>query len=219
MTWKTLSSTAALAAAGVAALLLGPSAGAAAAGSLAVDAEESWFVAVTDRAGLLGFMGHRHAVLATEWTAELAYDREDPSASSIEVTVPTAALVIDTDAALALAGLEGGPDAETVEELQGKMLGPENLAAEAHPRISFASTAVERTGRGRLRVTGDLTIRGVTERVRVPVRVESAGGGAVRFSGSLTVKQTAFGIEPESVAGVVKVADPVEIRFEVVARP
>lgn len=191
----------------------------AAAQSFEVDRGESWFLAVTDREGLLGFLGHRHAVLATEWTAELSYDREDPSASSIEVTVPTGALVIDTEAAIELAGLDGGPDAETVEKLQGKMLGPENLAADAHPRISFASTAVERTGANRLRVTGELTIRGVTEVVEVPVRVEGVGDGAVRYSGQLTVKQSAFGIEPESVAGVVKVADPVEIRFSVLARP
>lgn len=183
---------------------------------LSVDREASWFVAVTDRAGMLGFLGHRHAVLAIEWTAELRYEPRDPAAASVRITVPTAAVRIDTERGREVAGLDRGPDAETVDELQAKVLGPENLAADEHPELRFVSTRVERTGLRTLRVTGELTIRGVTRTVTLPVEVETLRGGRVRFEGALTIEQTAYGIEPESVAGVVNVADPVEIRFRLV---
>lgn len=183
---------------------------------LPIDREASWFVAVTERAGILGFLGHRHAVLATEWTAELRYDGQDPSAASVRVALPTAAVRIDTERARDLAGLDRGPDAETVEDLQAKVLGPENLAADRHPELRFVSTGVERTGLRELTVAGELTIRGETRAVTVPVEVEALRDGRVRFTGTFTIEQTAFGIEPESVAGVVNVADPVEVRFRLV---
>ena len=37
--------------------------------------------------------------------------------------------------------------------------------------------------------------------------------------GTLTVRQSDFGTKPESIAGVVKVSDPVDIRFKLVALP
>lgn len=191
--------------------------GASASAELPVDREASWFVAVTERAGMLGFLGHRHALLATEWTAELRYDGHDPSAASVRVVVPTAAVRIDTERGRELAGLDRGPDAETVGELQAKVLGPENLAADEHPELRFVSTRVERTGLRTLRVAGELTIRGETRSVTVPVKVETLRDGRTRFTGTLTIEQTAFGIEPESVAGVVNVADAVEVRFRLVA--
>jgi polyisoprenoid-binding protein YceI len=86
--------------------------------------------------------------------------------------------------------------------------------AVGHPQLRLAVTKVERRSASELRVTGRLTIRGETRPVRFPVKVERSGSGAV-FSGAFTVKHTDFGIEPESIAGVVKVADPVEIRFRV----
>lgn len=180
----------------------------------AVDPEGSWVVAVTEKAGALGFLGHRHAVLVTDWTADVDWRPEEPAASAATVTVPTASLRIDTARGRELAGLDAGPDEDDVAELQEKILGPENLAADDHPELRLEIDEVEPRGDG-LRVAGRLTVRGRTVPVEFPVEMEEAGGGAVRFSGSLTVKQTAFGIEPESVAGVVKVADPVEIRFQI----
>jgi hypothetical protein len=52
----------------------------------------------------------------------------------------------------------------------------------------------------------------------VPVRVARLESGGFRFSGEFAVRQIDFGIQPESIAGVVKVADPVTIRFDVIAR-
>ena len=184
-----------------------------------IDTRESWVVAVTEKAGALGFLGHRHSVLVTDWTAEIDWRPSEPGASRAHVTVPTAALRIDTERGRELAELEEGPSADDVAELQETMLSPENLAASEHPEIRFEVTGVERTGARDLEVEGRLTLRGRSRTVRFPVRVEPGrGGGATYFSGSFTVHQSDFGIEPESIAGVVKVADPVVVRFRIAVR-
>lgn len=183
----------------------------------AVDREGSWVVAVTDKSGALGFLGHRHAILATDWRAEVDWRPEAPSESRARFTVPAASLRIDSDGALKLAGLDKGPDADTVKKLQAKLLDAQHLAAAEHPELAFETAAVERSGEKRLTVEGKLTIRGQTRAVRFPVEVSQERGTA-RFSGGFTVRHTDFGIEPESVAGVVNVADPVEIRFQVTLR-
>ena len=185
-----------------------------------IDREETWVVAVTDTGGLFGFLGHRHAIEVTGWSARMEWQPERPAASRAMFSVPARDLRIDTARARELAGLEDGPDEETVAELQDKMLGPENLAAAEHPELRLELTEVSGDPEERLRVAGELTIRGLTEPVELPVRVERRDDGGWVFTGAFTVNQSAFGIEPESVAGVVNVADPVEIRFRVaVARP
>lgn len=184
-----------------------------------IDTQESWVVAVTEKAGALGFLGHQHSVLVTDWTAEIDWRPDEPGASRARVTVPARSLRIDTERGRELAGLDEGPSADDVAELQEKMLSAENLAAAEHPELRFEVTGVERLGGGDLEVEGRLTLRGQARTVRFPVKVEPArDGGATVFTGSFTVKQTELGIEPESVAGVVKVADPVEVRFRVVVR-
>lgn len=183
-----------------------------------VDPGESWVVAVTEKAGALGFLGHRHAVLVTEWDAEVDWRPDEPSASRASVTVPARSLRIDTPRGRELAGIGDGPGAGDVAELQEKMLSAENLAAARHPELRFRVTGVEGRGGGGLEIAGELTVRGQTRAVRFPVAVAPAGAGATEFTGSFAVDQTGFGIEPESIAGVVKVADPVEIRFRIVLR-
>lgn len=179
---------------------------------------DTWVVAVTEKAGALGFLGHRHSVEVTGWSADVAWDADDPAASRAVFTVPASALRIDTARGRELAGLEGGPGEDDIAQLQEKMLSAENLDAAGHPELRLEVTRVETLSKsgaaGELRVTAKLTVKGRAVPVRFPVTVERSGSGAV-FSGAFTVNQTDFGIEPESIAGVVKVADPVEIRFRV----
>lgn len=185
---------------------------------LAIDHAASSLVAVTGVTGLLSFLGHRHAILATEWAAELVYDPDLPGRSRLELRVPVRALRIDSRAALDAAGLDAGPDDETVGEIQAKMVGPDVLDAGRFPAIRFESQTVERAPSGGLLVRGTLALHGRTTAHAVPTTVERRADGAYRFRGHLSVKQSDHGIEPESVAGVVKVADTVTIRFDVVAR-
>src|SRR5688572_24281524 len=96
-----------------------------------VDATQSHIVVVTHRAGLLSFLGHEHAILATEYTAALCLAPE-PAQSSLRVTIPTRSLVIDSDTARRLARLGGGPNAETRAEIALKLMDERRLHADAH---------------------------------------------------------------------------------------
>lgn len=185
-----------------------------------LDRSQSHLYVVTHRAGALGFLGHEHAILATGWSADLCFDPAAPASPSAraEVTVPAKALRIDTDEARRLAGLGKGPGPEDVQTLQRKVLAPENLAGDAHPALRFKVAAVSGGGGGKAEVQGAFTLRGVTDNVRFPVKIERKGG-AVRLSGEFRLKQSTFGIKPESVAGVVNVADPVDVHFEILAKP
>lgn len=208
--------------AGLAALLASGNPDAADAGGsvspAGVDPAASWVVAVTGKAGALGFMGHEHAILVADWKGELEWRPDSPATARARFTAPTKNLRIDTKQGRDLAGLGDGPDDATVQKVQNKMLDVEHLAAERYPEIVFEITGVESAKgatRAALTAQGQLTLRGKTSKVRFPIEVAAAPRGATRFSGRFTVKHSDFGIEPESVAGVVKVADEVSIRFQV----
>jgi polyisoprenoid-binding protein YceI len=111
----------------------------------------------------------------------LVYDAAKPEASSVQVTLP-------------LAGLDAlGPD------LTEHLRSPDFFDAEKYPAITFRSTKVEAAGEGKLKVTGDLTIRDVTKPVVLDVTLNKAGEGRngapkVGFEATTTFKRSDFGI-------------------------
>jgi polyisoprenoid-binding protein YceI len=88
--------------------------------------------------------------------------------------------------------------------------------AEEHPEISFASTAVERLGGGRLRIEGELTIRGRTRPLRLDAEVAEQDGRVMRLSAADVLSRAAYGLRfrgPMS-AGNRAVGDRVSIELE-----
>ncbi len=187
---------------------------------LEVDHKRSYIVVSTDKGGLLSaFVGHKHGILAAEWSAEICLDSQNPQSSTAAITVSTPSLEIDIPEARRIAGLSlDGPGPKDLQEIQEKMLGPRNLAAEDYPEIQFRTTSVEGKNEGSLILRGALTIRGKTQPVSVPVAFTQLDTGSFRFSGRFTARQTNYGIQPESIAGVVKIKDKVSIRFEIHAQ-
>ena len=181
-----------------------------------VDRDRSHIFVVVHRAGLLSFLGHEHAVVPTAWSAQLCLGDPIDRGSHGSLTLETGSLLIDTDPARTLAGLGAGPSAADRATLQEKLLDSTRLDARGHAEITLAVDSVSTTrGRG-LVGFARLTLRGITRAVTVPIR--RAGTDArPEFSGVLTVRQTDYGITPESKAGVVKVADPVDLHFLLVA--
>jgi polyisoprenoid-binding protein YceI len=184
-----------------------------------IDVERSYVLAKTDRAGALGFLGHRHAILATDWTARLCLDPERPTEASLEVTVPTGRLTLDSDRAVELAGTGSRPRPDTVADLQRRMLSAEFLDADRFPEIRFVSTGTARTGDGALAVDGQLTLHGRTTGIGARAELTSLDGTVVRLRAEATARMTDHGIEPEENLGVVSVADAFDIVVELVARP
>jgi polyisoprenoid-binding protein YceI len=184
-----------------------------------VDPAQSHIFLVTHRAGLFSFLGHEHAVLATEQTAELCLTPDAPSHSALRITVPTRSLVIDSDTARRLARLGGGPNAEQRAEISRKLMDERRLHADVHHTLSFHTVSVQRTRADSLQVQGRLTIRGVERDVRFPARLSTADSNAVRLQAKLRFKLSDFGVLAETVAGVVKVSNDVDLYVDLLAKP
>ena len=167
-------------------------------------APDSRFDVVTGKAGLLGRFGHEHRIRARSFTGTIVYNAADPSASSVEVTVPTAGLHV-----VALgADREDAPDVE-------KAMREDVLHVDRWPTIEFRSTAVEPISGG-VRVTGDLTMAGRTRPVTLDMRLRADGRRLVA-DGAFTIRQTDWGIEPYRAAlGTIRVADRVTFELHVV---
>ena len=98
------------------------------------------------------------------------------------------------------------------------------LDMEKFPQITFASTAVRLVGPTSLELTGDLTIKGVTNSVTVPFEFEGAatdpyGNLRVGFEGSLAIHRKDFGITWNAAleTGGVLVSDKIVLEFEISA--
>lgn len=94
--------------------------------------------------------------------------------------------------------------------------------AEEYPRLVFESTSFERTGDGKYKMTGDLTIRDVTKEVELDVvhggTVEDPYGNTkagFEVSGSIDRKE--FGLTWDAVteAGNVVVGDDIKLQLNV----
>lgn len=192
-------------------------------GNMTVLRGDSALWAVTHQAGVLGFLGHEHAITAERWSATLCWLQDDPTRSFIDMTVPTESVRIDTERGKELAGVESSPDPSTIEDLQRRMLSQEFLHAERFPELRFRSTQVARPGEDAaadvdLAVTGELTIHGRTREITFPVRIDRASTGAFTFTAHVAFRQTEFGIMPENTIGVVAVADGMDLYLEIVAQ-
>ncbi len=133
----------------------------------------------------VGF-GVKHFTVSTvrgvfnDYQATVDYDAEDPAESSVEVTIQAASI-------------------DTRHQRRDDHLRSEDfLDAENHPEITFSSTSVAETDGG-FDVTGDLTIRGVTKEVVLPVEVlgpitDPLGLQRMGVSGELTIDRKEFGV-------------------------
>lgn len=88
---------------------------------------------------------------------EIAFDRENPAASSVTVAFPVRTM---------LTGWQARFD---------HLMGPEFFDAAEDETVSFASTAIEVTGETTARITGDLTLNGVTRPVVLEAVLNQAG--------------------------------------------
>ncbi len=98
------------------------------------------------------------------------------------------------------------------------------FAMDTYPEITFASTAVEPAGDGRYRVTGDLTIKGVTRAVTIDFEytgsaVDPYGNQRIGLEGTTSVNRKDWGVNWNAAleAGGVLVSENVTLEFEVSA--
>jgi polyisoprenoid-binding protein YceI len=121
-------------------------------------------------------------------SATLELDPADPSRSTLRATI---------DANSVNTGVLNQQGERAFDRSIGRALG-----AETTPTISFASTAIERTGEHTARVTGDLTMNGQTHPVALDVTfdggvVDPLRGGAMvlGFSAHGEIDRTQWGVD------------------------
>lgn len=159
----------------------------------------------------IGFVA-RHAMVTKvrgsfdEFAGTAVLDGTNPANSRVEVTIEAAS--IDTR------------NAQRDEHLRGN----DFLAMQEYPKITFASTGVRQAGETTFEVTGDLTIKGVTNEITIPFEFEGAakdpfGNERVGFEGSVTINRRDYGVTWNAAleGGGVLVSDKVTLEFEISA--
>jgi polyisoprenoid-binding protein YceI len=127
------------------------------------------------------------------------FDPDDPASSSVEAEIDVRSLWLG-DAAW-----------------ERKVLSDDFFDARRWPTMRYVSTRVEPVGDGRLRVEGELSLRGVSRPVALDVRVNRVGRNSFTFehragfSATATIKRSEFGMRRLLAA----VGDEVEIRLEI----
>jgi polyisoprenoid-binding protein YceI len=173
---------------------------------LALGASSTWQI---DPAHTHAIFGVRHLVISTvkgefgKTTGTLVLDDADVTKSKVEATI----------------------DATTVNTREPKrdehLRSADFFDVAKHPTLTFKSTKVEKAGEGKLRVAGDLTIRGVTKSVTLDIsgptqEIKDPWGNAKRgVSATTKINRKDFGLAwSKSIEAGPVVGDEVTIEIE-----
>ncbi len=128
---------------------------------------------------------------------------EEPTASSLEVTVETGSI----------STLFAARD----EDLRSDRF----LDCDAHPTMTYRSTSVTERPRGDWLVLGELTVRGVTKPIPLTVRfggsiTDSQGKARASFTATGTLTRSEFGVvaELEEESGSMRIGDDITLDIE-----
>jgi len=159
----------------------------------------------------IGFVA-RHAMVTkvrgafNELAGTAVIDGADPAKSSVKVTVEVASI-------------------DTRNSMRDDHLRTNDFLDVAQfPQLSFVSTAIAQVGDEQFEVTGDLTIKGVTKSITIPLEFQGAatdpfGNERIGFEGSTSLKRSDFGITYNAAleTGGVLVSDKIVLEFEISA--
>ena len=135
----------------------------------------------------IGF-SYNHLGYSTSWGmfggfgGEIAFDQADPAASSVSVSFPVRTM---------LTGWQDRFD---------HFMSPDFFDAAEDEMVSFTSTGIEVTGEGTAKITGDLTLNGVTKSVVLDAVLNQVGDHPMAnkpwagFSASTTLVRSEFGL-------------------------
>jgi polyisoprenoid-binding protein YceI len=154
----------------------------------------------------------RHMVVSktrgrfAKFEGKISFDPDNPSASYVEVSIDPAS--IDTGDA----------------QRDGHLRSADFFDVEKFPNASYRSTRIEALGEDRYRVTGHLTVHGVTRPVVLQVTYEGAakdpwGGERAGFAAATSLDRKDFGLEWNKAleTGGLLVGEKVELTLEIEA--
>lgn len=161
--------------------------------------------------GMFSAFGHDPVIAIRDFTGEARCASPSLEAASLRVTVRAGSL--------AVADAKSDKDRREIE----RAMHEDVLESAVYPDIVFESTDVAASrlarGRYRVRIVGDLTLRGVTRNnLWVYAKVIMLEDG-LRAEGEFTLRQTDYGIKPFSAAGgTMKVKNELKFSFDIAAQ-
>ncbi|GAP45776.1 YceI family protein [Streptomyces azureus] len=154
----------------------------------------------------------RHAMVTTvrgcflEYESRLYFDARNPARSRADLTLFTSS--VDTG----------------VEQRDAHLVGRDFLDAAAYPRMRFTSTAVEQAGADLYRMSGDLTIKGISRPVVLELTyighvTDPFGYERVGFDGTTTINRSDWGLTYNSrlAEGGAMVSEKVRLQLDIAA--
>lgn len=147
------------------------------------------------------WMVMRQEGMFRECSGSLTYDPAHPERARLDVTVQAASL-------------------DTRNSGRDKVLRSDDFFdVEKYPALSFHSASVTPSGAGSLRVTGDLTIHGVTRSVALPVKINGTHevpnvGKLAGFETTFTINRRDYGVLGAKWGAIpTSISDEVEIHI------
>jgi polyisoprenoid-binding protein YceI len=135
------------------------------------------------------------------YTVQAAFDATKPEQGRFQVELDIAS--IDTGS----------------EEGDGEAKRPVWFDTARFPKARFVSKTITRNNAGGYTVNGDLTLKGRTRPINVPVVLTAQRGGGWLVSGRATMKRSQFDIGGGEWADPSVVADDLEARFKILLNP
>lgn len=169
---------------------------------------QSLVTVLVRRGGALARLGHDHVVASHALTGDVSLGRR-----RARLTIPLDSLTVDEPALRQAAGLDPTVSGEAIQGTRRNMQA-HVLQTTHYPQVTV-QVQCERDAFRHCHVEVDL--HGTRHAYLIPMAVEVTSD-RLQASGFLVLKQSDYGIVPFSVlGGALRVEDPVEISFRIVA--
>ncbi len=128
------------------------------------------------------------------WDGDFQIDRQNLAESAIRLTIEAASLNT------------------RVERRDNHLRSPDFFDVAKYPQVTFVSTKISRVDDTNYTLTGDLTMRGVTRSIDVPVKVVFVRDDDARFRGEMKLNRKDFGMNYTSRLNPIE--DMVAVQFD-----
>jgi len=143
-----------------------------------------------------------------EFAGTITVDENDVLKSQVELTIDAKSL-----------------DSQAVQMREDLIKGEEMLEVDKYPTITFRSKRIDQKDINNYVINGDLTLRGITKEVQIPVQfngiVSTRMGLKAGFSGSLALSKNDYNVpfNREFEPGRYVVGDEIKVELQVEAAP
>ena len=132
------------------------------------------------------------------WDADVQLDRENMANSTVKITIDTKSITTRND------------------RRDNHLKSNDFFATDSFPTITFVSKKIVASGDKQYQMTGDLTIRGRTREVTIPIKEQfyepGANGGRGRWKGAFSVKRMEYGVAFQSRLNPIE--DEIQIQWD-----